>query len=64
MFKGASAAFFATPCTTSVSMPIRCHQTDTRAARSDLGKRFVDACIDHGVQYGIFISVLGARLSM
>ena len=29
-------------------------------ARADLGKRFVDACIEHGVQYGVFISVLGA----
>jgi len=45
VFQGANAAFFSTPTTTN---------------RADLGKRFVDACIEHGVQYGVFISVLGA----
>ncbi len=42
---GASVAFFSTPVTED---------------RADLGKRFIDECINHGIRFGIIISVLGA----
>eukprot|EP00042_Codosiga_hollandica_P040841 m.357095 g.357095 ORF g.357095 m.357095 type:complete len:310 (-) comp55965_c0_seq1:296-1225(-) len=45
VFKGANVAYFATPTTTN---------------RVELGKKFIDACIENGVQYGIFISVIDA----
>jgi len=44
VFEGAKVAFFSTPATLD---------------RADLGKRFIDACLDHGVPYGVVMSMAG-----
>lgn len=45
VFSGCSAAFFSTPASPD---------------RADLGKKFVDVCIDNGVEYAIIVSIIGA----
>lgn len=70
VFRGASVAYFATPATESEStcekktLSKHYHSlTSVRTVcpdRAELAGKFADACLTHGVQYGIIISIVGA----